>query len=258
MNDVQVVHPDNDPSEKVGKIRRSKAKQAKIVMAFIGVVILMVVSVVVKMKHNKYSDPRGLRRVREYEGERRDSGTELLNQNGGVAASTSLPPNSIYRLSVKDSNGAVVSLAKYAGMVTLVVNVACKWGKTAVTYTQLKELQTRLEPHGFSVLAFPSNDFRQEYESDAEIQSFLEENFEPNFPVFGISELSGNPVYQQLQRHVPDASVKHNFFKYLVNRQGIAVHLYSKKQDPLSFEKNIEELIGKEGDTMTHQRYVTH
>mmetsp|Transcript_8206 Transcript_8206/g.11845 ORF Transcript_8206/g.11845 Transcript_8206/m.11845 type:complete len:122 (-) Transcript_8206:197-562(-) len=121
----------------------------------------------------------------------------------------------------------------------------------------MKELQTRLEPYGFSVLAFPTNDFKQEYETDTEIQSFLKENFEPNFPVFGISELSSNPVYQQLQRHVPDATVKHNFFKYLVNRKGIAVHLYSKKQDPLSFVKDIEELIDEKGDT-THQRYVTH
>uniref|UniRef100_A0A7S0L114 Uncharacterized protein n=1 Tax=Asterionellopsis glacialis TaxID=33640 RepID=A0A7S0L114_9STRA len=122
----EAVHSDNDPSEKVGKIRRSKAKQAKILMGFIGVVILMIVSVVVKMKHNKYSDPRGLRRVREYEEERRDPGIEIMNPKGGAAASTSLPPNSIYRLSVSDSNGAMVSLAKYAGMVTLVVNVACK------------------------------------------------------------------------------------------------------------------------------------
>jgi hypothetical protein len=37
-----------------------------------------------------------------------------------------LPVNSIYRLSVKDANGVLQSLQRYAGMVTLVVNTACK------------------------------------------------------------------------------------------------------------------------------------
>jgi hypothetical protein len=37
-----------------------------------------------------------------------------------------LPANSIYRLSVKDANGILHSLQRYAGMVTLVVNTACK------------------------------------------------------------------------------------------------------------------------------------
>ena len=36
-----------------------------------------------------------------------------------------LPPTSLYRVSVEDAHGQLVSLAKYAGMVTLVVNVAC-------------------------------------------------------------------------------------------------------------------------------------
>jgi hypothetical protein len=37
-----------------------------------------------------------------------------------------LPVNSIYRLSMKDSNGILQSLSQYIGMVTLVVNTACK------------------------------------------------------------------------------------------------------------------------------------
>jgi hypothetical protein len=37
-----------------------------------------------------------------------------------------LPPNSIYRLDVFDVFGEMVSLKRYAGKVTLVVNTACK------------------------------------------------------------------------------------------------------------------------------------
>jgi hypothetical protein len=41
------------------------------------------------------------------------------------AAIASLPPNSVYRLSVEDLYGDMVYLSKYIGMVTLIVNVAC-------------------------------------------------------------------------------------------------------------------------------------
>lgn len=99
---------------------------------------------------------------------------------------------------------------------------------------------------GFSVLAFPSNDYHQEFETNQEIQSFLGDKFpEVNFPVFGVSSLRKNPVYQQLQKQVPDQRVQHNFFKYLVDRQGTATRLFTKKQDPLSLAPEIEALLAK-------------
>ena len=52
---------------------------------------------------------------------------EQLKQKPQVAdAGVLLPPNSIYRLSVQDGNDQAFDLNKFAGMVTLVVNVACK------------------------------------------------------------------------------------------------------------------------------------
>jgi hypothetical protein len=42
----------------------------------------------------------------------------------GIAVG-SLPPNSVYRLTVEDIYGDMVDLSKYIGMVTLIVNVAC-------------------------------------------------------------------------------------------------------------------------------------
>jgi glutathione peroxidase-family protein len=40
-----------------------------------------------------------------------------------------------------------------------------------------------------------------------------------------------------------DGDVPHNFFKYLVDRRGIAVKRFSKKEDPLSFVDAIEALL---------------
>lgn len=113
-----------------------------------------------------------------------------------------------------------------------------------MSYTQLAELQEKYSDRGFQVMAFPTNDFFQEPDSNEGIQSFVQEKFpQVNFPIFGKSSLPSNPVYQKLERHLPNDVVKHNFFKYLVNRKGIAVKMFSKKQDPLSMQEAIEELL---------------
>jgi len=93
-------------------------------------------------------------------------------------------------------------------------------------------------------LAFPTNDFKQELETNEEIQSFVQESYpQTNFPVFGTTELASNRVYQHLYQQMPGTSVKHNFYKYLVNREGVAQKFYVKKQSPLSFANDIEALL---------------
>lgn len=66
------------------------------------------------------------------------------------------------------------------------------------------------------------------------------------FPIFGKSSLAVNPVYQRFEKHLPNDVVKHNFYKYLVNREGMAVKLFAKKQEPLSLQGAIEELLEDE------------
>lgn len=43
--------------------------------------------------------------------------------------------------------------------VCIVVNVASKWGKTDVNYTELVQLHEKYGPQGLSILAFPCNQF---------------------------------------------------------------------------------------------------
>jgi len=102
-----------------------------------------------------------------------------------------------------------------------------------------------LERQGFQVLAFPTNDFQQELSSNAEIAQFWSTNYpEAKFPIFAQSSLHENPVYQTLQQHLPNKQhVKHNFFKYLVNQEGVAVQLFHKSQDPLSLKGPILHLL---------------
>lgn len=114
-------------------------------------------------------------------------------------------------------------------------------------FTELAELQSQFPTtRGFAVLAFPIADFHQEFATDAEIQAFLKENYpDTNFPVFGVSTLRDNPVYQRLRKQLPDQEVKHNFFKYLVGPDGMALHLYNKARDPSTLVDDIERELRK-------------
>lgn len=170
-----------------------------------------------------------------------------------------LPPNSLYRVSnVADRDGALVSLGKYSGMISLIVNVACKWGKTERTYRELIDLQNKFSSKGFTVLAFPTNEFNQELGSNEEIKAFLQEHFPNlNFPVFGLSEsLQSNPVYKNLAEQMPAKDIKWNFYKYLIDRKGQAIAFYDKKQFPMTengiiisdIEKLLEEQPYSEDD----------
>lgn len=109
---------------------------------------------------------------------------------------------------------------------------------------ELAVLHEELMEDGFVVLAFPSNDYHQELESNEEISNFWSNEFpEATFPVFALSSLADNPVYQSISRQLPDQHVKRNFFKYLVNREGVAVKMFTKKQDPSSFKDEILQLL---------------
>lgn len=109
---------------------------------------------------------------------------------------------------------------------------------------ELAILHEDLMDEGFTVLAFPSNDFHQELGSNEEIASFWSnEHPEATFPVFALSSLADNPVYQRIYQQLPEKRVKHNFFKYLVNRDGVAVKMFTKKQNPLSLKEEIKQFL---------------
>jgi len=112
---------------------------------------------------------------------------------------------------------------------------------------QLSELRRKYAQRGFQVLGFPSDDFRQEKGTNEEIKKFVSTHF-PNadFPIFAKGSLRKNLIYMNLQMQTPGKTVKGNFFKYLVDRRGLAVAIYNKEQDPFSFEDDIAKLLDAE------------
>eukprot|EP00804_Cyclotella_cryptica_P006179 CCRYP_015266-RA/>CCRYP_015266-RA protein AED:0.47 eAED:0.47 QI:0/-1/0/1/-1/1/1/0/124 len=108
---------------------------------------------------------------------------------------------------------------------------------------QLAALHEKYRHRGFTVLAFPSNDFHQEKETDGEILEYVQENFpQVSFPIFSRSPLASNVVFQLCQRHTGEA-LGWNFHKYLVNGEGRAVKSYGHRVAPLEIEEDIVKLL---------------
>ena len=128
------------------------------------------------------------------------------------------------------------ALCQHAGKVLLVVNTASRCGYTP-QYEGLVALHARFADRGFSVLAFPSNDFNQEYSDTARIADVCFNTFGVQFPIFTPVPVRGaqaHPVFAELAQRTGTPPAW-NFHKYLVDRSGQSVLSFSSAvapQDP--------------------------
>lgn len=145
--------------------------------------------------------------------------------------------------SVKDIDGAMVSLGDFKDKVTLVVNVASKCGLTP-HYDGLQRLYDRYRESGLEVLAFPCNQFaEQEPGSEAEIKAFCTLEYDVSFPLFAKVEVNGDgraPLYawltsQETQPQGP-GDIEWNFAKFLVGRSGEVVARFAPQVEPCARE----------------------
>ncbi|KAI3691783.1 hypothetical protein L6452_31585 [Arctium lappa] len=158
---------------------------------------------------------------------------------------------SVYDFTVKDAKGQDVDLSKFRGKVLLIVNVASQCGFTNSNYPELTTLYQKYKDQGFEILAFPSNQFNgQEPGSNEEIQEFVCTRFKAEYPVFGKVDVNGKtaePLYDFLKSSkggLLGDSIKWNFTKFLVDREGKVVDRYAPTTTPLSIEKDIKKLLG--------------
>ena len=152
--------------------------------------------------------------------------------------------------SAAQANGEDTALSEFGGKVLLIVNTASKCGFTP-QYEGLESLQKSYGERGFSVLAFPCNQFGgQEPGSEAEIQSFCDLNYQTSFPLFSKIEVNGaasHPLFIHLKEQSPGVlgskRIKWNFTKFLVNQQGEVVKRYSPSTKPEAIASDIEALL---------------
>ena len=159
-------------------------------------------------------------------------------------------PTLAYDFEAQDINGKRVALKQYAGKLLLIVNTASSCGFTP-QYKGLQALHETYESRGLVVLGFPCNQFgAQESGNEDEIASFCEMNFGVSFPLMSKVDVNGAnaaPLYQWLCEQAPgllgSKSIKWNFTKFLVGRDGRVIKRYAPQDTPQSLAKDIEAAL---------------
>ncbi|MFA5261004.1 MAG: redoxin domain-containing protein, partial [Candidatus Omnitrophota bacterium] len=147
---------------------------------------------------------------------------------------------SIYDFTVQTIEGEPKDMKDYRGRVLLIVNTASLCGYTP-QYRSLEELYQRFKDRGFTVLAFPANNFRnQEPGDNAGIKNFCLRQYKISFPLFSKISVKGediHPLYAYLTSATKfPGPITWNFNKFLVNPQGEVIARFETPTDPLSYE----------------------
>lgn len=157
-----------------------------------------------------------------------------------------------------NSSGNSTTLGSFKGKVVLVVNVASKCGLTP-QYEGLEAIYEKYNQQGFTVVAFPANEFgAQEPGSNEEIQSFCQMNFGVKFPVMQKIVVKGegqHPLFETLTKAQPKAfkntnseleeklrgygllsggpsDILWNFEKFLIGRDGKVIKRFAPDVTP--------------------------
>jgi len=149
-------------------------------------------------------------------------------------------PTQIFDFTMDDIDGTPVPLSTYKGKVIMVVNTASFCGNTP-QYGGLQTLYEQYRDQGFTILAFPANDFgEQEPGTDKEIAEFCYTKYSLEFPLFSkITVLGENkhPLYHYLTEETPfKGEIKWNFQKFLIDRSGHVIARYRPGMKPLTPE----------------------
>ena len=157
---------------------------------------------------------------------------------------------SIYEIEVKDIHNKELPLSNYKGRVMLIVNVASRCGFTP-QYEVLEMLHKKYHTKGLSILGFPCNQFlSQEPDSNANIKVFCQATYDVKFDMFSKIDVNGenaDPLYKFLKKEQGGFmwmdSIKWNFTKFLVDREGNVVERYSSATNPKAIAQDIEKLL---------------
>jgi glutathione peroxidase len=133
----------------------------------------------------------------------------------------------------------------YAGKPLLLVNTASHCGYTP-QFKGLEAVNEKYRDRGLVVVGLPSDDFKQEAQSQAETAQVCYMNYGVTFTMLAPLAVTGdaaNPVFKELARQSHEPTW--NFNKYLVSANGKVVHYFDGSTTPDSeeFESAIEQLL---------------
>lgn len=157
--------------------------------------------------------------------------------------------STIYDFKAKTSKGKELDFSAFEGKVLLIVNTASKCGFTP-QFEGLEELNKKYREEGLVVVGFPCNQFgSQDPGSNEEISGFCQLNYGVSFQIMEKVNVNGDdaaPIFKYLKKaaggFITD-SIKWNFTKFLVSRDGKTIRRYAPVTAPKKLEKDIVEML---------------
>lgn len=158
--------------------------------------------------------------------------------------------DSIYQFNAALHNGENFAFSQLKGKTTLIVNTASKCNFSA-QLSALEKLYQQYKSQGFSVLAFPCNQFDyNEPGKNLDIKNFYQQQFNVSFPVFSKVMVNGpeaHPLFNYLKTHTrgiaQNRAIKWNFTKFLINSEGQLSVRYAPRTKPETLKQVIESTI---------------
>ena len=143
-------------------------------------------------------------------------------------------------------DGGTLSIEDWRGQPVLVTNTASRCAFTR-QYDELQALYDEYRSAGLVVLAVPSQDFRQEFDTAEEVKDFCEVNFSLDIPMTDITSVRGpdaHPFYRALKREA-GFEPSWNFNKVLIGPDGEFVAAWGSvvRPDAAAIVQEIEALL---------------
>jgi glutathione peroxidase len=157
---------------------------------------------------------------------------------------------SVYDFEALSITGKPAHLSSQRGKVLLIVNTASACGFTP-QFAGLETLWNDYRDRGLVIVGFPSNQFgAQDPGTNDEIASFCEVNYGVTFPMMAKIDVNGaaaHPLWKWLTAEAPGIlgtkSIKWNFTKFLVGKDGRVVKRYAPNDTPESLRADIEAAL---------------
>ncbi len=161
----------------------------------------------------------------------------------------------VYDFDLQSLDGTRLCMDAYRGQVLLLVNTASRCGFTP-QYAGLQKLHDTYRSRGFTVIAFPCNQFgHQEPGTADEIAQFCSAHYGVTFPVSERIDVNGaaaHPLFRHLVQAAPGMfgtqAIKWNFTKFLVSRDGRMIERFGSMTRPEDLTIPIEAMLGNGSD----------
>jgi glutathione peroxidase len=105
-------------------------------------------------------------------------------------------------------------------------------------YDDLQNLWSNYRNKGLVVIGIPTNDFKQEPATNADIKDFCENNFNISFPMTEKTKVIGekaHPFYKWAKNNFGKGAIpKWNFHKIIIDKNGKVVDTFASITNPSS------------------------